>query len=158
VLPVRQAAAQASNTKNILELFSSIDRNDDLFYLVEQSIRFRVPGRITFYRAYLEDSRLGENAYRESQAETFHQTYAGTKLDLVITVFTPELRFAVDYRDKIFPGVPIVFCAVDTQELEEQKMWPGVTGLAAPVGIGPTLTTSSARHKSRRNHHKHVIV
>lgn len=139
ILPARGAAEQQPNSKNVLELFSSIDRNDDLFYLVEQSIRARVPGQITFYRAYLEDSRLGEKAYRESQAETFRETYAGIKLDLVTTVFTPELHFAVDYRDKIFPGVPIVFSAVGVRELEGQKMWPGVTGLAVPVAIGPTL-------------------
>jgi PAS domain S-box-containing protein len=139
VLPAGEVAAQESNPKNILELSSSANRDDKQFYLSEQTIRARVPGQITFYHAYLEDSRLGERSYRESQAETFRQTYGGIKLALVTTAYTPELRFAVDYRDKIFPGVPIVFSEVGIQEMEGQKMWPGVTGLEVPVGIGPTL-------------------
>ena len=46
---------------------------------------------------------------------------------------TPSLEFAVQYASKIFPGVPIVFMSISTPLPE--KMWPGVTGVASPIGV-----------------------
>jgi len=45
----------------------------------------------------------------------------------------------VEYRDKIFPGVPIVFKGVGAGDLENQKIWPGVTGVATPWGFRETI-------------------
>ena len=136
---VGSSAAQPPATKKVLELFSSSDRNDESWNLVENEVRARVPGRITFYRAYLEDSRLGDAAYRESQIEVLRNTYADLKLDLVMTAFTPELQFSLQYRDRLFPDVPIVFAAISTRELGELNIPPGVTGLTVPVGIKETI-------------------
>ncbi len=68
------------------------------------------------------------------------------KLDLVIASNPEQLKFAVQYRDKIFPGVPIVFLAVSSRELEGQKMWPGVTGVAVPVGLRETIDLALHLH------------
>jgi PAS domain S-box-containing protein len=133
------ATGQQPSSKRVLELFSSSDRNDEWWNLVENSMRARVPGQITFYRAYLEDSRLTDMSYRESQVQALRNTYAGTKIDLVMTTFTPELQFTLQYRDKLFPGVPIVFSAISARELEGLKLGPGVTGMTVPVGIKETI-------------------
>ena len=58
---------------------------------------------------------------------------------LVIACNPAALHFAVDYRDKIFPGVPIVFVGVGAGDLENQKIWPGVTGVASPWGFRETI-------------------
>ena len=139
------AAAQAS-TKNVLILFSSTDRDSDHWRLFELSLRSRFQGQITFYHAYLEDSRVTEKSYRDSQAETYRRTYAGVKLDLFVATDPVELQFAVQYRDSIFPGVPIVFTGVSKRELEDQSMWPGVTGLTVPVGIPETIDLALRLH------------
>ncbi|HYK40645.1 MAG TPA: ATP-binding protein, partial [Candidatus Eremiobacteraceae bacterium] len=48
-------------------------------------------------------------------------------------------QFAVQFREKIFPGVPIVFNAVAERDLEGQP-WPqGVTGVAPPLGFRETI-------------------
>jgi hypothetical protein len=127
--------------KNVLVLFSSVTRSSELaeWDPFERLVRARVAEQITFHHAYLEEEKLKDEAYRESQAETFRRTYAGVKLDLLIAADPEEFRFAVQYRDKIFPGVPIVFTGISARELEEQKMWPGVTGVTVPVGVRETI-------------------
>ena len=144
VLTDSTTAAQQSG-KNVLLLVSSV-QHEGRFSDVELSIRARVPGSITFHHSYLEASQTEQKSYLESQAETFRRTYAGMKLDLVIADNPEQLKFAVQYRDKIFPGVPIVFMAVSSRELEGQRMWPGVTGVAVPVGLRETIDLALHLH------------
>jgi PAS domain S-box-containing protein len=132
-------ASEQPRQKNVLVLFSSVQYSQSFLDLIEPSIRARLPVPITFYDAYLEDPQVEEKSYRESEAETFRRRYAAVKLDLVITANPAALLFAVQYRDKIFPGVPIVFTAVGERDLDGQE-WPqGVTGVATPLGFGETI-------------------
>ena len=89
--------------------------------------------------AYLEDPQVEEKSYRESMSETLRRRYAQVKLDVVIACNPAALHFAVEYRDKIFPGVPIVFVGVGAGDLKNQKIWPGVTGVASPWGFRETI-------------------
>ena len=139
-------AAAQEREKNVLLLFSSVERNSSNWEPFDPLVRARVPGQITFYRAYLDQSQAEEKSYLESQAETFRRTYARMKLDLVIAGNSDQLRFAVLYRDKIFPSVPIVFTGVSARELEGQKMWPGVTGVTVPVGLRETIDLALHLH------------
>jgi PAS domain S-box-containing protein len=139
-IPLRALEAPRQPAKNVLVLFSSFARdNTDLLKVIEPALRARVPGRITFYNAYLEYSRVKEKRYLESQAKTFRHTYDGVKFSLVIASNFEALHFAVQYRDKIFPGVPIVFVEVSAEDLKGQPAWPGVTGLTVPVGLRETI-------------------
>ena len=130
-------AAAQTNTKNVLVLFSFFDRNHVSLDNVESSLRAHVPGPVNFSVRYLENSQVDERSYRDSLAETFRREYADTKLNLILVASEPALKFAVEYRDKIFPGVPIVFWAVSSR-LADQKM-SGVTGVAEPAGTRETI-------------------
>jgi PAS domain S-box-containing protein len=57
---------------------------------------------------------------------------------------TWPLRFAVQYRDKIFPGVPIVFMSNDSPLPE--KIWPGVTGVQSANGVRETIDLALRFH------------
>jgi len=127
-----------SQAKNVLILFSSVEYSQEFFATIEPVIRARVTEPITFYEAYLEDPQVEERAYRESQAETFRRRYAGIKLDVVIACNPAGLHFALEYRDKIFPGVPIVFTAVGARELVGLNL-SGVTGLTSAWGLRETI-------------------
>ncbi len=111
---------------------------------MESTVRARVPGQINFYTASVENPRFDEEGYRESLAETLRRGYGGVKLDLVVAATYQVLEFALQYRDKMFPGVPIVFTDVARQEAE--KMWPGVTGVIVPVGVRETIDLALQLH------------
>jgi len=133
---VRPAAGAQPAVKNVLVLhnWASLPQS---WGLMESTVRARVPGQINFYTASVENPRFDEEGYRESLAETLRRGYGGVKLDLVVAATYQVFQFALQYRDKMFPGVPIVFTDVARQEAE--KMWPGVTGVITPIGMRETI-------------------
>ena len=112
---VPPAAAAQPAVKNVLVLHNWANLPQS-WALMESTVRARVPGQINFYTASVENPRFDEEAYRESLAETLRRGYSGVKLDLVVAATYPVLQFAMQYRDKMFPGVPIVFTDVGRQE------------------------------------------
>jgi PAS domain S-box-containing protein len=145
-LSVFPSAAQ-TNSKNVLVVFTQFHRGPNLWLdSIESTARARVPGAVNFFSSYLEYSQLNDRAYLDSEAETLHREYHDVKFDLVIAVAYPALEFAVQHRDKIFPGVPIVFTSIDPElELKGQK-WPSVTGYASRLGIGETVDLALRLH------------
>jgi PAS domain S-box-containing protein len=136
VLP---AAAAEPNAKNVLVVFSASEREPKFLDLFETAIRARVPSHVNFYTAFVDFQRIEDEPYRKSLAETFRHEYRDVKPDVVIAVALQALEFAMQYRDRIFPGVPIVFTAVAASELEGEKMAPGVTGAESSVGLRETI-------------------
>ena len=130
------AAAQARG-KNVLILFRSVQYSDEFMNTIEPAIRTRIPGPVTFYDAYMDDPQIEERSYRESMAETLRDRYAGVKMDAVITNNPGPLAFAVEYRDRIFPGVPIIFTRVGRPE--DLRQGPGITGVVSPSGFRKTV-------------------
>ena len=76
---------------------------------MESSLRAHFSEPVNFSIVDLENPRFEQESYRDNLAEALRAGYSGEKLDLVVAVMTPPLQFAVQYRDKVFPGVPIVF-------------------------------------------------
>ena len=104
---------------------------------MEASLRAHFSEQVNFSIVDLENPRFEQESYRDSLAEALRAGYSSEKLDLVVAVMTEPLRFAVQYRDKVFPGVPIVFMS-NTIALPE-KIWPGVTGVQSDTGIQETI-------------------
>lgn len=135
------AAVADANAKNVLVVYSSTAGDPHFVSLIEPAIRARVREPINFYAAYLVDTDTAKErkSYLESQAETFRHTYPGVKLDLVIAVSPEAVYFALEYRNKIFPDIPIVFVEVTEKEFGA-RTWPGgVTGMTIPDGVRETV-------------------
>jgi PAS domain S-box-containing protein len=140
---IHPANAAQPAVKNVLVLhnWNSLPQS---WALMESIVRARVPGQINFYTASVENPRFDEEGYRESLAETLSRGYGGVKLDVVVAATYPVLQFALQYRDRMFPGVPIVFTDVSAQE--GQKMWRDVTGVISPVGMRATIDLALHLH------------
>jgi PAS domain S-box-containing protein len=133
-------AAESPSPKNVLVLYSFTAR--DTFYSLEplkSAIRSHVRAPVHFEVEYLESERFGIPGYRDSVSEVLHHSYQNDKFDLVIVAAYPALRFAIDYRDRLFPGVPIVFLDVVADRLKGQKLPQGVTGVTTVGDIPGTL-------------------
>jgi PAS domain S-box-containing protein len=134
------ASDQSGAEKNVLIISGysdEVESHDDDLY--EPSIRARVPFPINFYFEHTELWRDQSADYQKSLVETLSNRYAGQTFDLVITASYPALQFAVRHRQGLFPGVPIVFLAVDANRIAGQKMWPGVTGVTLNVDVRDTV-------------------
>jgi len=143
MLSVSSAAAQ-TNAKNVLVLYPY--GPPPSFTILKSTMQAQIPEQINFYIASMSNRRFEEEDYQESLAETFRRGYHGIKLDVVIASTYPVLQFAVRYRSKMFPGVPIVFFDVYPNELEGQKIPPGVTGVIVPLAMRETIDLALHLH------------
>ena len=134
------SAAAPSAPKNVLVLYSFTDRKaqDDL-EILKSTTRSRVDTPVDFHVEYLGSARFDAPGYEKAVTESLASVYGGKKIDLVIPVFYPALRFAVDHRQELFPGTPIAFSSVPPRRLEGQKLWPGVTGVTMDVDLEGTI-------------------
>jgi PAS domain S-box-containing protein len=130
------AIAEQPVTKNVL-ILHNWNGLPQSWALMESTVRSRVPGQINFYTASVENQRFYEESFRESLAETLHRGYSGVKLDVVVAASYPVLQFLMQYRDQMFPGVPVVFTDVGMPEAEIK--WPDVTGVISPVAVKETI-------------------
>jgi PAS domain S-box-containing protein len=94
---------------------------------------------VNFHIEYLETQRFESPGYENGVSEQLAGAYRRQKIDLVIPYAYPALRFAVEHREQIFPGAPIVFSSVAPDRLEGQKLWPGVTGITIDVDLHGTV-------------------
>src|ERR1700733_2239287 len=129
-------AGEPPPVKNVLVLHNWANLPQS-WALMESTVRARVPGQINFYTASVENPRFEQEEYRESLAETLRRGYGGGKLDLLVAASYPVLQFAMENRDKMFPGVPIVF--TDVTAYQAGGVPPGVTGVTSPLGMRETI-------------------
>ena len=145
VLSVSPAPAQ-SDAKNVLFVFSSSDQQRRDLDAFENAIRARVPQHLNFYTSHVDYERMGDTSYQDSLAETFHHAYKNVRLDVAVVSSIEALRFVTYYRDKILPGVPIVFYALSAKELEGLRIPAGVTGRTSEVGLRETIDLALHLH------------
>ena len=133
-------AIDSVQPKNVLILYSfSPSQTLDSLQPLETAIRSRASTPVNFHVQYLESQRFGTPNFEQGLSETLREAYAQPKLDLVIAVAYPALRFAAEFRDRMFPGIPIVFMQVAPARLKGQKLWPGVTGITFPSDVRGTV-------------------
>ena len=106
---------------------------------------------VDFHVEYLGSARFDAPGYEKGVIESLASVYSGKKIDLVVADYYPALRFAVDHRQELFPGAPIVFSSVPPKRLEGQKLWPGVTGVTMDVDLQGTINLALRLHPDTKN-------
>ena len=145
-------AADTSPPKTVLVLYSFTDRKvQDELEILKSTTRSRVGTPVDFHVEYLGSARFDAPGYEKGVIESLASVYGGKKIDLVIAAFYPALRFAVDHRQELFPGAPIVFSSVPPKRLEGQKLWPGVTGVTMDVDLQGTIDLALRLHPDTKN-------
>ena len=87
----------------------------------------------------LDILRFPDAAGRELLADFLRQKYARQQIDLVVPALTPSLDFALEYRERVFPGVPIVFAAVPEEEVRRRTLPADVIGAPVEMDLVGTL-------------------
>jgi PAS domain S-box-containing protein len=145
-------AADTSSLKTVLVLNSFTDRKDqDDLEILKATTRSHVGTPVDFHVEYLGSARFDAPGYEKAVTETLASVYGRKKIDLVVAVFYPALRFAVDHRQELFPGAPIIFSSVPPRRLEGQKLWPGVTGVTMNVDLQGTIELALRFQPDTRN-------
>ena len=143
---------EVASPKNVLVLYGFTEGNRFIeLEPFKSSLRSRLPVPVNFYVEYLDSTRFNDLAYRKSLSETLYHAYAATRLDLVVVSPYPALRFALDYRGRMFPNVPIVFLSIDPTRLQGQRIWRGVTGVTSTTDVRGSLNLALRFHPDTQN-------
>ena len=69
---------------------------------------------------------------------------------LLVAGLSSGLDFALGHRDELFPGVPIVFVAVDQREVKARRLPPDVIGVPIRMDLAGTLDLALGLHPETR--------
>ena len=97
---------------------------------------------------YLNLVRHRDPDYLRSWIELLRTKYASRPPDLILPVFVPALGFTLEHRDKLFPGIPIVFCSAPPKLAEVAHAQPGITGVVFRLDIAGTISAAKSLHPS----------
>jgi PAS domain S-box-containing protein len=145
--------ADSERTRIVVVLFPESNIGSPGGILVDRGIRETIAAgmteRVEIHKEYLDPSRLQDADFRRLQVELLRRKYAGRKVEVIITGLSPGLDLGLKYRAEVFPGVPIVACAVDERELQARKA-PGVVGVPIQMDLAATLELAFRLHPDTR--------
>ena len=131
-----------SATENVLLVF---DEDKDLPGMaainqgLRDGLRAEFKDDVVFYSESLQLSKFRGGDYHGVLPDYLQRKYHGRKFDLVVAVMEPSLDFLLQHRDTIFPGVPILFCGVDSTDLGGRTLPADVTGVTMKRDFAPTV-------------------
>jgi signal transduction histidine kinase len=135
--------AQAqTNQKRVLLLYDEDTRLPGLAIL-DSTLRSRFSAAlgtgVEFFTESLNASRFNSERDEEVLSRYFAERYRERRPDLIMAVFGPSLRFLLRHRDKVFPGVPTVFCGADAADIAGVTLPDDVTGILVRREFAPTI-------------------
>jgi signal transduction histidine kinase/CheY-like chemotaxis protein len=96
---------------------------------------------------YLDTKRIGlDQAYLDQFARLLEIKYASARPDVIITTDNNALTFMVDRHDRLFAGVPVVFCGVNNFTDAMLQRDPLITGVVEEPDIRATLDLMTRLH------------
>jgi signal transduction histidine kinase len=102
--------------------------------------------QIEVQNEYLEVSRFSDAEYQEELTAFLRRKYAGRKVDLLIAGLSSALDFTVRHREQAFPNVPVVFLAVDEQEVKDRQLESDIVGAPIRMDLAESLRVALQLH------------
>lgn len=135
-------AGEPQETKHVLVLYSQ-QTNVPVQEEVNQGLRAALQATkhpaVNIEIEFLDLGRFEEPAYLDELLSVLRRKYAHRRIDVIIPVFHPAVKFLLKYGEVIFPGVPVVFAAEIKQFLQDLTLKPNMTGAYAAPDIAPNL-------------------
>jgi PAS domain S-box-containing protein len=148
------SAAPLQPAKTVLLLYSwqsVIPANVEWDTGIREALEGTEKVPIEFYTEFLDLAQFPDEAYLHSLLNLLQTKYSGRKIDLLIPVGDLAFSFLQAHGNALFPGSPIVFCAVVKPQLETLKPPPNSSGVVAWVDVQGTLVAAlKLQPKTRR--------
>ncbi len=155
--PEYACGAETREEKHVLILFPN---QSDLpaYPMVEKGIKSRLAAGTEFHIEYhiefMDWYRNADKTYRQLLLDIYHNKFSRHRLNLVIACFVPSLNFATEYKERLFPQIPIVFSGIPQSQIEGLTLGSNVTGVLADVDYAGLLENALKIHPQTR----HVVV
>jgi signal transduction histidine kinase len=99
----------------------------------------RFPRNAEVFIDFLELGRIAGREHADSTARYLGEKYARTSAAALVTLGRGALVFALEHRDVIGPGIPIIYCSVGTPTLEGITLPRDVLGVVSDFDWVKTL-------------------
>jgi signal transduction histidine kinase len=145
VRTAESAAGSEPTTLGVLILHSN-QRPTAAGIVIEDTLRSVVPKstkhEVGLFSEYLDEEWAAISAYGLEQAEFLRQKYSARNIRAIVAAAPLALRFAVEFRDRMLPAVPIVHIAIPVEMVARMALPADVIG--HPVDLDPTATLELA--------------
>ena len=109
---------------------------------IREALRGQDAQPIEFYTEFLDLSQFPDASYLRGLLNLLQIKYSSQKIDLLIPVGDLAFSFLQDHGNALFPGSPIIFCAVAKQQMETLKPPPNSSGVVAWIDVRGTLAAA----------------
>jgi len=126
----------------------SFPSNPILDSSVREALLSHVNAPIDYFAEYLKSDSFALEDASEALADYIRRKYLGRRIDLVIATTSQALKFVIDYRGGLFPGVPVVFSTVAVPEAISRSADRAFTGVTVGAAYAQTLRAAIHMHPS----------
>jgi PAS domain S-box-containing protein len=99
---------------------------------------------INFFDVSLQPARASTNPDEAATLEYLQSTFAGRRLDLIISIGGPAARFAVDHREHLFASTPLLLAGADRHFVATTPMPVNTAAIAISTDAPPIIATALA--------------
>lgn len=118
--------------------------------VIEDTLRAVVPDGVRhpvrIYSEYLDDEWTSLQTYGVSQADVLRDKYGGRNVQVIVVDALPALLFVRQFRERIFPAVPIVHVAVARDRVDAAALPKDIVGDFEDNDPAPTLQLALRLH------------
>ncbi len=107
--------------------------------------------RTELFIEYLDTKNFHTKKHFPHLADLLEGKYSTCKLDVIIAMDNAALEFALQYRQRISPGTPLVFCGINNYEPSMISRQPSITGVAEYHDSVGTLGLALKLHPTIRD-------
>jgi len=147
------AAAPSKPAKNILLLYSYqsvLPANIEWDGAIRAALKGTAAEPIEFYTEFLDLAQFPDQSYLQSLINLLQNKYARRKIDLLMPMGDLAFHFLLAQREVLFPGVPMVFCGAESNEVQALKRPNATTGVVTWVDVPGTLAAALKLHPQTR--------
>jgi signal transduction histidine kinase len=147
------AASAQSQPRTVLTIHSGAENfpgTERLDTAIRNGLLAHADVPVDYFAEYLETEEFPLETASTALRDYIHRKYEGRHIDIVITITAAALRFALRYRDELFPNVPIVFQAVTLPQAVVDRAAPGITGVLNDTPFAETLELALKLHPSAK--------
>jgi signal transduction histidine kinase len=133
ILGVPASSAAQPDARQVL-LLNSFERGstENLFAgMLRTELGRKLSEPINFFEVSLQPALSPENPREGPAVDYLQHTFAGQRLDLVVTLGGPAAGFAEKYGGRLFPTTPVLLAAMDQVWVQDRTLSANETAIAA---------------------------
>ena len=100
---------------------------------IVEGISSELGENVDLYVEYMDTKRFYSHAYNQLLRDIYNHKYANNGIDLVIASDDNAFQFILQYRDELFPQLPVVFCGVNDYHPEMIRGEKSITGVIESI-------------------------